>query len=50
MTEVLSPAGSIDCFYAAINGGADAVYLGLDKFSARKNAQNFTTENLSLGS
>ena len=46
MTEVLSPAGSIDCFYAAINGGADAVYLGLDKFSARKNAQNFTTENL----
>ena len=46
MIEVLSPAGSIESFFASINGGADAVYLGLDKFSARKNAQNFTANNL----
>ncbi len=46
MVEILSPAGSIESFYSAINGGANAVYLGLDDFSARKNAQNFTKENL----
>lgn len=46
MTEILAPAGNEDCFFAAINGGANAVYLGLDLFSARKSAQNFTRENL----
>ena len=42
MTEILSPAGSVESFFAAVNGGADGVYLGLDLFSARKNAKNFT--------
>ena len=46
MTELLSPSGSKESFYAAINQGADAVYLGLDLFSARRNAENFTRENL----
>ncbi len=44
--EVLAPAGSIDSFWAAINNGADAVYLGLQDFNARDKADNFTTENL----
>ena len=46
MTEILSPAGSVESFFAAVNGGADGVYLGLDLFSARKNAKNFTRDNL----
>lgn len=46
MSELLSPVGSKEAFYAAINGGADAVYLGLDKYSARAYAENFTLDNL----
>ena len=44
--EILSPAGSPDCFYAAINAGANAVYLGLSEFNARMKAHNFTTQNI----
>ncbi|MDC1141566.1 DUF3656 domain-containing protein [Planctomycetota bacterium] len=44
--ELLAPAGSIESFYAAMQYGADAVYLGLQKFSARDNAVNFTPEQL----
>lgn len=44
--EILSPAGSPDCFYAAINAGANAVYLGLSEFNARMKAHNFTTHNI----
>ena len=33
-------------FYAAINSGADAVYLGGKEFSARASAQNFTAEEM----
>ena len=44
--ELLSPAGDYKCFIAAVNAGADAVYLGLDKYSARANANNFTEEEL----
>lgn len=46
MIELLAPSGSKESFFSAINGGANAVYLGLDLFSARKNAENFTKENL----
>jgi putative protease len=35
--EVLSPVGDVKSFYAAINAGADAVYMGLPKFNARMN-------------
>ncbi len=46
MCEVLAPAGDESSFYAALNSGADAIYLGLKDFSARKSAANFTLENL----
>ncbi|QAA32005.1 DUF3656 domain-containing U32 family peptidase [Clostridium manihotivorum] len=39
--ELLAPAGSKESLYAAINKGADAVYLGGSKFSARAYASNF---------
>ncbi|MDD7793995.1 U32 family peptidase [Clostridium sp. 'White wine YQ'] len=44
--ELLAPAGSFESLYAAINNGADAVYLGGDKFSARAYASNFDEENM----
>lgn len=44
--EILAPAGSKECFYADINAGADAIYLGLSNFNARMKAENFTTENI----
>ena len=46
MSELLSPAGSLDAFYAAISNGADAIYLGIEKFNARAYANNFTIEEL----
>lgn len=45
--EILAPAGSIESVYAAVRCGADAVYVGGDRFSARANATNFTDEELS---
>lgn len=45
--ELLAPAGNIDCFYAAMDAGANALYLGLDAFNARLRARNFTTKTLS---
>ncbi|MEA3504765.1 MAG: peptidase U32 family protein [Bacteroidota bacterium] len=44
--ELLLPAGDIESFYAAIEGGADAVYLGLRNFNARGRATNFSPEQL----
>ena len=46
MKELLSPAGNMDCLYAAINNGADAIYLSGKNFGARKFAANFTNEEL----
>ncbi len=46
MNELLAPAGTLESFYAAISNGANAIYLGLDKYSARAYADNFTTTNL----
>jgi putative protease len=40
--ELLLPAGSPEAFYAALEGGADAIYLGLDRFNARGRAKNFS--------
>ena len=45
--ELLAPAGSPDAAFAAFRYGADAVYLGLPRFSARAEADNFTWEHLS---
>ena len=44
--ELLAPAGSYECFIAAVNAGADAVYLGLDRFGARASAVNFSIDEL----
>lgn len=44
--ELLAPAGGMEAFRAAVENGADAVYLGGSMFSARQNADNFTIEEL----
>ena len=44
--ELLAPAGSFDVARAAFAAGADAVYLGLDAFSARAEAVNFSPDEL----
>ena len=44
--ELLLPAGSVEAFFAAIEGGADAVYLGLNNFNARGRASNFNLSQL----
>ena len=41
MTEILAPAGDETTAYAALDAGADAIYLGLTSFSARSSAENF---------
>ncbi len=46
MLELLAPAGSMDALRAAVQNGADAVYLGLSAFNARRGAKNFTLEEL----
>ncbi|MCD8130188.1 MAG: U32 family peptidase [Lachnospiraceae bacterium] len=44
--ELLAPAGSLEGFLGAIYAGADAVYVGGEKFSARAYADNLNTETL----
>ena len=46
LPELLSPAGSFEALRAAIDGGADAVYMGGASFNARINAKNFTQEDM----
>ncbi len=46
--ELLAPAGNFDAALAAFQYGADAVYLGLPRFSARAAADNLTAEKLRL--
>ncbi len=46
--DLLAPAGTVESFYAAVENGADAVYLGLKNFSARAYAKNFTVRELAL--
>ena len=43
--QVVAPAGSLSALRAAVNAGADAVYLGLPQFGARAKAENFTEQN-----
>ena len=42
MLELLSPAGSMEALIAAVQNGANAVYLGCGSFNARQSAKNFT--------
>ena len=44
--EILSPVGGEDCLYPAVRSGADAVYLGASRLSARANAKNFDEDAL----
>ena len=44
MMELLSPAGGLDSLIAAVQTGADAVYMGFGAFNARRSAKNFTDE------
>lgn len=44
--EILAPAGSFDSLTAAVRCGADAVYLGGRELNARRNAANFSDEEL----
>lgn len=44
MIELLSPAGSPEGVIAAVQNGADAVYMGMGAFNARRGAKNFTNE------
>ena len=45
--ELLAPAGTLKAFHAAVEAGADAVYLGLQQFNARLRAPNFSVKTLS---
>ena len=44
--ELLAPAGSYDIAVAALNSGADAVYLATEQFGARAYAKNLTLDEL----
>lgn len=46
MLELLAPAGSMDALKAAVQNGANAVYLGCGTFNARQSAKNFTPQTL----
>ena len=46
LPELLCPAGSLQAFKAAVEGGADAIYIGTSAFNARMNAKNFDGEEL----
>lgn len=44
--ELLAPAGGLKQYIAAVNNGADAVYIGGPYFNARMNATNFTLDEM----
>lgn len=46
MIELLSPVGDFECLKAAVQNGADSVYLGGSLFNARASAANFNNESL----
>ena len=46
MIELLAPAGSMEALRAAVQNGANAVYLGCGAFNARQSAKNFTPQAL----
>ncbi len=46
LPELLAPAGDLECLYAAVSAGADAVYVGGKLYSARAYAKNFDIDEL----
>lgn len=47
LPELLSPAGNMECLLAAVEAGADAVYIGGKAFGARAYAKNFDIDEIS---
>ena len=47
LPELLAPAGDFECLVAAVDGGADAIYVGAKRFGARAYAKNFDNAELS---
>ncbi len=47
LPELLAPAGDFECLVAAVAGGADAVYVGGERFGARAYAKNFNIDEMS---
>lgn len=45
-TEILAPAGSMETLRAALRAGAQAVYIGGKRFSARNSAENFSLDEI----
>ena len=48
LPELLAPAGDMECLYAAVAAGADAIYVGGKRFGARAFAKNFEMDELAL--
>ncbi len=48
LPELLAPAGDMDALFAAVEAGADAVYIGGKSFGARAFAKNFTNEEIAV--
>lgn len=46
LPELLAPAGDMECLYAAVAAGADAIYVGGKRFGARAFAKNFDIDEL----
>ena len=46
--ELLLPVGNTEALYGALEGGADAIYVGLKSFNARGRAANFTNHQFLL--
>ena len=48
LPELLAPAGDMECLYAAVAAGADAIYVGGKRFGARAFAKNFDMDELAV--
>ena len=46
--ELLAPAGNLTCLRAAIQGGCDAIYFGINELNMRAGAKNFALDDLDL--
>ena len=48
LPELLAPAGDMECLYAAVAAGADAIYVGGKRFGARAFVKNFDMDELAV--
>lgn len=49
LPELLAPAGDLESLRAAVDFGADAIYLGAERFGMRSSPKNFDRDTLALG-